>query len=67
MTKQVTYSLGIKRAIPNTYSNYSPFYSITEDVREDETPEEAWARLEEQVEKRMGLKVDQLDKELGAE
>jgi hypothetical protein len=63
---QVTYSLGIKRAIPNTYSNYSPFFSITEDVREGETPEEAYDRLEELVEKRMGLKVDQLDGELGA-
>jgi hypothetical protein len=63
---QVTYSLGIKRAIPNTYSNYSPFFSITEDVQEGETAEEVWDRLEEQVERRMGLKVDQLDEELGA-
>jgi hypothetical protein len=65
MTQQVTYSLAVKRALPN-YQNYSPFYSITEDVREDETPEEAFDRLEELVEKRVGLKVDQLDAELGA-
>jgi hypothetical protein len=62
---QVTYSLGVKRALPN-YQNYSPFYSITDDVREDETVEEAFDRLEEIVEKRTGVKVDQLDEELGA-
>lgn len=62
---QVTYSLGVKRALPS-YQNYSPFYSVTEDVREDETVDEALDRLEEIVEKRVGLKVDQLDKELGA-
>ena len=60
----VTYSLGIKRAIRNTYQNYTPFYSITEDVREGETVEEAYARLEEIVEKKMGLKIEQLDEEL---
>lgn len=60
----VTYSLAIKRAIANTYQNYTPFYSVTEDVRDGETVEEAYDRLEEIVEKRMGLKIDQLDDEL---
>ena len=59
----VTYSLGVKRALP-AYQNYTPFYSISEDVREDETVEEAFDRLEEIVEKRIGVKIDQLDKEL---
>jgi len=60
---QVTYSLGIKRSLPD-YQNYSPFYSMTDDVREGETVQEAYKRLEETVEKQLGLKVDQLDAEL---
>lgn len=60
---QVTYSLAIKRALPE-YQNFTPFYSVTEDVREGETVEEAFDRLEAIVEERMGLKVKELDKEL---
>lgn len=60
---QVTYSLAIKRALRD-YQNYTPFYSVTEDVREDETVEEAFLRLEEIVETKMDLKIKQLDSEL---
>lgn len=62
--QSVTYSLAIKRSLRD-YQNYTPFYSVTETVREGETVEEAFDRLEETVEKRMGLKIDQLDVELG--
>jgi hypothetical protein len=63
MTQQVTYSLAVKRALPE-YQNFSPFYSVTEDVREDETPDEAFDRLEDLVERRMGLKIPSLESEL---
>ena len=65
MTNSVTYSLAIKRAIPNSYQNFTPFYSVTRDVQEGETEQEVLDQLEELVEKRMGLKIDQLDDELG--
>jgi hypothetical protein len=63
MTQQVTYSLAVKRSLPG-YQNYTPFYSLTDEVREGETVQEAYARLEEEVESRLGLKIDQLDVEL---
>jgi hypothetical protein len=37
---------------------------LTDEVREGETVQEAYARLEEEVESRLGLKIDQLDVEL---
>lgn len=63
--RQVTYSLGVKRSLPD-YQNFSPFYSVTVDVDENETEEEVFAAVEEIVEARMGLKIDQLDVELGS-
>lgn len=62
--ESVTYSLGLKRAIANTFQNYTPFYSVTEKVREGETVLDAFRRAEALVEYKMGLKVDQLDEEL---
>lgn len=66
MTNSVTYSLAIKRNLPN-YQNYTPFYSVSRDVQEGQTEEEVFDELEALVEKRMGIKVDQLDEELGRE
>lgn len=64
MTDSVTYSLGLKRSVKQ-YENYTPFYSVSRDLKEGETEQQVFDELEAIVEKRMLDKCTELDKDLG--
>lgn len=63
MTEQVTYSLAVKKALPE-FQNFTPFYSVTVDVHDDESYDDAIDRVEDLVERRMGIKLTTLEAEL---